>query len=112
MNRKAYDLLVAAALRGQKQAYGQYEDEDGGLCALGVLGWRRAMPASSLEEEMQFARACAQRVGLYRSPLTACPECASTRTTETNLLIHLNDDHKFDFLTIANKMPITEESES
>lgn len=40
-----------------------------------------------------------------------CPECGIVTDTcagEWNLITHLNNDHGFDFLTIANKMPDTE----
>ena len=105
MNKLAKDILMAAAMRGQKQTYEMYEDEEG-LCALGVLGFR-------------FNQSDAAREGLkkrfaLRSNVedVACPECGrsgeerAAAAQQISLLVHLNDDHRFDFLTIANKMPL------
>lgn len=92
MNDLAREKLIQAQLRGVKQIYGNYFDERGGFCAMGIL-----------EQDTSSYDTCSQ-YGLRLTPVF-CPECGEKCDVETTLIIHLNDVHKFDFLTIARKMP-------
>ena len=47
--------------------------------------------------------------GLSREPQT-CPECEQVLRSEYSLGVHFNDDHGFDWLTICNKMPVSDEA--
>jgi len=101
MTRAAREALIQAALDGVPQLIGRLFDGRGGYCALGVL--------EKLSDE---------QTGLS-TPVNACPICGATEETYHNgyeirnegaLLVHYNNDHLFDFLTCANKMPVSEEA--
>ena len=94
MNDLGKDRLVEAALNGVPQITGRYATE-AGFCALGVLGIR--------EEEMGVGQFCA-KYGLSMARIN-CLTCNRSFLHEFDLVIHMNDDHGMDFLTIARKLP-------
>lgn len=96
MNQLARDELRAAWLRGQKQITGEYADEDGGLCALGVLGVHTCVFGGTVS--------LFTRLGITLGLMLACPLC-DLKETEAGLITHLNDDHGCDFAKIAEIMP-------
>ncbi len=84
------ELLVAAALRGQRQIKGLTRDEKGGLCAMGVL--IDALPGKWCSlGEMHFKPG---KHAYLEYDLT--PE-------EMSRIVDMNDKHGMDFLTIARK---------
>lgn len=102
MNERGVEVLVAAAMRGQKQARGGFYDEQGGMCAGAVLaealgltvkyrtGWVK--PALEAVEEIYDLH------GRFQ-----CPLCKESRVG-VKIIVHLNDHHQADFLTIARKL--------
>ncbi len=99
MNDEAREVLVAAALRGHKQARGALHDVPEGECALGVLHLAvhptrdRAMVCAALggghceEMERRFA------IGYF----------------EAMAIASANDEEGWDFLTIARKIGVKED---
>ena len=101
MNEQAREALLTAAMNGTPQIKGNLRDLKGGFCAMGVLCDTFGLDNLAVD------------AGLNQM-VDGCPECgATTQTwhagnliaTETSLVIHFNNDHGFDFLTIARKMP-------
>ena len=99
MNDRAREALVAAGLKGVRQIKGALYDPRGGRCAMGVIQEAGAWDVS------------------LRRPLDGCPECGAKHQTyhasmpirtEEDLIIHLNNDHGWDFLTIARKVDVTD----
>ena len=101
MNTKAREALVAAALSGRPQIRGRYHREDGlGDCALGIL--HELDPSHTLlicGVENHAA------IGLTDTPVKCPVEGCQRRLREVGLVAHLNDEHEWDFLTIARKFP-------
>lgn len=100
MNERGFDALVAAALSGQRQIRGKLSDTTG-LCALGVLydtlyprNMRGGLEANEDDVVSSFE--------LSREA-SKCPDCEAI-LTEASMLVHLNDVHEWDFLTIARKL--------
>lgn len=95
MNEKAIAALVDAAMRGVRQIRYRLNDNQGGFCAVGVI-----------------SAANAQWSGMYDKRFHGCPFCGILNDayykmpihSEAVLIIHLNNDHEWDFLTIARKM--------
>jgi len=106
LTQEQADALIDAAMRGVRQIKGTFEDEFGGRCAIGAM-----FPSGE---------------SMY-TPVAACPFCGATQTWTgvatsmgqappssemltlplrdvTALVIHLNNDHEWDFLTIARKL--------
>lgn len=102
MNDVARNKLVQAQLDGVNQIRYHYSKSDG-KCAMGVLGFRvndNVVQRSQLFKEYGFNF---DDVGYMK---LSCPgECGKRFTLEADLVVHLNDDHEWDFLTIARKMP-------
>lgn len=92
MNAEAAEKLVQAALTGVRQITEGYADDDGGRCAAGVLGYRAEKFDEALDAEYALGGPC------------LCPACGSELSCERALIIHLNDTHEWDFLTIARKL--------
>jgi hypothetical protein len=91
MNQRSADALMRAALDGVRQIVGNYTDGRGGYCAMGVI--QRNAGFVHDESLSRYAR--------------VCPECGPFKIpfhTERDLIIHLNDHHHWDFLTIARKL--------
>lgn len=101
MNHEQAETLRGAWMRGVPQAFGRLEGPGEALCAVGVLS------------TLPYAR----MVNLEQRAITKCPECGANDTwtsmdrswripirNEITLIIHYNNDHHFDFLTIANKL--------
>jgi hypothetical protein len=107
MNQRGRDALVAAALAGQRQIVGTMSDGHGGLCAMGVL----AAAARVLDAKTghRFA-VVATLYDLNDALIYECAEAACRRwgppvkMSEADLVVHLNDHHRWDFLTIARKL--------
>lgn len=103
MNQEARDKLVEAELAGVKQIKGNFS-HSGGRCALGVLGF--GLGNNNAKELMI-------KYGFIEHKLCKCPllntdldtYSCSTRMTETQLVVHMNDDHSMSFLDIARKFP-------
>lgn len=107
MNERGVEVLVAAAMRGQKQARGAYRTGDDALCAMAVLG-DALIAKYGLEailnghvgilDEYGFAGCYSSSTGFK------CPECGIERCCEAHLIPHLNDGHEMDFIGIAHKL--------
>ena len=93
MNDLARETLTQAALDGVRQIKGWFKDDRGGFCALGVLKFNL----------LCVEKWCVEKYGLS-APCMECPECGALYT-EPGLVVHLNDDHNWDFLMIASKFP-------
>ena len=107
MNQLAKDALRKAWLDGTPQIRGRLFDSQGGMCAWGVLG-----AALGCMTEVTFWSSVTRIYKTYDvqyNRLVPCPSCTETHI-ECNLVVHLNNDHGFDFGKIAELMPITEES--
>lgn len=101
MNQLGRDLLIAAALNGTPQIIGKYVNDAGGMCALGVLGFRLG------EEDLGRASEESRRLEIkfdLRAGDAECVVCQADLGDETALILHYNDLHKLDFLAIANKL--------
>jgi hypothetical protein len=94
MNDKGREALVKAALDGVEQTFGAFM-QDEKRCAVGVLMEAAGNP--------QFLSAVNVSFDLRDGP-QACPACDESGWSEMNLIMHLNDAHRFDFLTIARKL--------
>ena len=88
-----------AALAGVPQLIGIVSDNKGGYCAQGWLN-RLGIPID------------------YISVIHGCHLCGATMQTYHKnmgisspllLLVHLNNDHRLDWLGLAEKIPVTEE---
>ena len=111
MKAWAREVLIQAALDGVPQAFGTIEQEraDGTVarCARGVL------------QAAVYGRWSEGAAGLdwpiaTTYPDHRCPECGRefhATAAEWQLVNHYNDDHHFDFLTIAQKMPVEDEED-
>ena len=97
MNGKAADVLRQAQMDGVPQIKGHYGSSlTTGVCGLGALGFRD--DTSPLE-----TRRLIREYGL--EPAGDCPQCNRRFFhNQADLIAHLNDDHGFDFITIANKL--------
>lgn len=95
MNDLARETLIQAGLTNVPQAFGYFRDGKA-KCALGVLGFGEFM------FNPQFRDLC-ERYDLDVEQEIKCLEC-SVSCNEFSLLMHYNDSHHFDFLTIARKM--------
>jgi hypothetical protein len=93
---QAVSALVTAAMNGTRQIKGMHHDDAGGRCALGVM-----------PDEVAWG------LGLVILRPRACPACgARTQSLHLgqpianvdDLVMHLNNDHAWDFLSIARKM--------
>lgn len=109
MNQAAKDALIAASLRGQKQAVGKLGTPADEMCAMGVIGY--ALYGDVQASLKNFNLPCFPKLDqeYVNNNVVACLHaCGSYLYGEQALVMHLNDTHKDDFLTIANKMPLTE----
>jgi hypothetical protein len=101
MNERAVEVLVKAALGGVPQARGKYVSGRK-VCALGALGFR-----GPGQQPNQDVLALAREFGL-RTDRVACPLCDEAEFRvhgdEASIVMHMNDDHGADFLTIARKL--------
>lgn len=104
MNEKGHGALVKAGLDGVPQAFGKIMDGEK-RCAFGVLGDSLGVPlttnTSISDREMDPVF---DEYDISAGSPRQCPECGEELTSECSLIIHLNDTHKFDFLTIARKL--------
>jgi hypothetical protein len=99
MNHAAASALIQAQLNGVRQIKWRTRDGEGGRCATAVLN-----EAGLMEP-------------LTKRKIEACPECGATSTEtagaltgyripirivdEATLVVHLNNDHGWDFIKIA-----------
>ena len=97
MNQAAKDALRKAWLDGVRQIKGGLYDGEG-FCALGVLWDLMGRPSTNLDKDMNT------RFGLCADP-KRCPNCGYAIGNEFRLIIHMNDEHGFDFAKIAGLMP-------
>ena len=119
MDERAASALIAAAMRGDRQVKGGLIDSLGGRCAIGVIEAAGAL--SGLKESVKACPFCgatktwttgvAQEMGSPKPepeflPLgERAPFIARFRIrSEAMLVVHLNNDHEWDFLTIARKL--------
>lgn len=106
MNTKAREALVAAALSGRLQITGRFHREgvDAGDCALGIL--HELDPPHNPLCCSRTALSPANHVIGLSNTKHGCPVKGCTvYIGEASLVVHLNDQHKWDFLTIARKFP-------
>jgi hypothetical protein len=109
MNAWGREVLIRAALDGVPQSYALMKEErwDGTIayCARGLL--QEAIHDKCGDGD---GAAAMNRLLLDYYPDERCPECGlqfKRGAEEFQLAVHYNDDHRFDFLTIAQKMPVT-----
>lgn len=102
MNTKARKALVAAALSGRPQIRGAFHRRGLGLgdCAVGILH-----ELDPLHDELWCCVSIPSVIGLSTATTTCPVEGCPYQDGETELVIHLNDTHLWDFLTIARKFP-------
>lgn len=110
MNQQARDLLVNAALQGRPQITKAYHSGNGD-CAIGVLHdlseqhnretcmWRER-PAL-ISQANDTIKVAGLSVDTRPCPVEKCFYAG----TEGRMISHLNDEHKWDFLTIARELP-------
>lgn len=104
MNQHAVDVLVQAVLDGRPQEFGQfYNPATNGRCALGYLA--EQMP--SWKNEATLWETVSTEYGLNRA--IRCPHCNTGPIPEVCLIMHLNDVHRWDLLSIARKLGPSEE---
>jgi hypothetical protein len=97
MNERGVEELMAAGLAGRRQITGRLHDPDtDGVCALGALGVR---PEMTYEQVGKIEDLC----GVSRTAKRSCPECGLI-STEEQIIVHLNDVHRQDFISIARKL--------
>lgn len=94
MNEKAVEVLVRAGLEGHPQIHGAYYREGTGRCAIGEL----AHAAGILHNLVILPE-----VYELRREQIQCPLCGDM-DDEFGLIVHLNDDHRLDFISIARKL--------
>jgi hypothetical protein len=104
MNERGLDALVQAALAGQKQIFGSMNDRRGGLCALGVLAQAAGVLDEPIGHRFSVIAAAYDLHGARKCPLSECSRRDPWRMSEAELIVHLNDHHRWDFLTIARKL--------
>ena len=92
MNERAVKVLVDAAMQGLPQEFDDPMGKNGdALCAVRRLA--RALPVGVGMHEY------------YALTNQACPMCADGPVREEQgLILHLNDYHRADYLTIARKL--------
>lgn len=88
MDQRAIDALVEAGLRNRLQVFGKYYWYTG-ACAMGVI-----LDAEGVERSRWVS---------HSAPEVSCPQCGGCYT-EAVLILHCNDAHRWDFLTIARKL--------
>ena len=110
MDQRAIDALVAAGLNNRLQVFGALYYWDEGTCALGVI-----LEAVAKEEGLPKERPWSGRCPWvsHSAPEVSCPQCGECYTEE-RLILHCNDAHRWDFLTMARKLEhlVTPPSES
>jgi len=94
MNERAREVLVKAALDGVPQWFRGVPTTAGDRAKCAVIALSDAIPVNA---DIYTA------YDLSRTP-QRCSVCDWSATDEALLLIHLNDTHRFDFLTIARKV--------
>ena len=108
MFEKAVEVLVQAALAGHRQILGLLHDRTAlqGECVVGLFllafnKWNRdlALSCSAPDKYGEALRAYG-----FREIIDQCPECGIYEKRPGSLVIHWNDFHKWDFLTIARKL--------
>jgi len=99
---EAREALVQAALRGTEQCFGHVRDGDA-RCAMGAI-------TEALNGIPGWSDRVRPRV-FVRGPMVTCPAtahdgapCGRQFLRSPSLLVHLNDSHRWDFLTIATKL--------
>jgi hypothetical protein len=104
MNEEMRETLREAALKGVRQLIGTSWDGTGAYCG---LGWLQIRLGATADREMV-------------KPVDGCHLCGATVhtfhrgrsiTTQGDLLVHLNNDHRLDWLGLAEKMPVDPEPE-
>ena len=98
MNEQAREALVSASLQGVRQIRGIFWNGKGGYCALGVLAKSLGLEGSRIEPWYKTEHGAE----LSQERLQ-CPAC-NFMGVESLVISHMNDDHEFDFLTIARKL--------
>ena len=115
MNELGRQTLINAALRGQEQHFGSFSDGGDKLCGLGVLlheaGARMPLNDDSIDSG-DWVRA--QEMYEWKSvPDNICRLCdfpGDRGYSDTTFIAHLNDVHRLDFIGIAQKMGVKEET--
>lgn len=99
MNGKAADMLRKAQMDGVPQIKGHYGSSlTTGVCGLGALGFRE-------EISVRQTRALMKKYSLDgHAGHAVCPECGCGFSNQASVIAHMNDNHGFDFITIANKL--------
>lgn len=93
MNEQGVEALVNAQMQGVKQAFGAFISGNGARCAAQVLrdAACRAWTFPLIE-------------GVYELRASVeCPECGWVMG-EGQMICHLNDDHRYDFIKIARTL--------
>lgn len=103
MNDEAREILVAAGLRGDKQAIGKLHDRDGADCAMGKL--HLAMHATR-DEALLCSNSGGYVFGACGKALVKRFDMANSQWEVTDA----NNNRRWDFLTIARKVGVKEET--
>ncbi len=90
------ELLVAAALRGQRQITGTWKEGDG-LCAVGVL--LDALP----EAWVKNGNGLSKGLTIGMSSRDYVVSSYGISNVEISRIVCMNDEERLDFLTIARK---------
>lgn len=102
MNEQGAEVLVQAALQGRSHGRRAYRDPDtGARCAMGFLAEAAGVGVSRKHLE----RPLNELYDLRRDLDMSCPDgCGLGFSDEECLIIHLNDEHEWDLLSIARKL--------
>ena len=96
MDQRAIDALVEAGLNNRLQIFGALR-RGAGACAMGVI-----LGAEAEKRELLWLTV-EPRWASWSDPQVSCPHCEQYGT-EAWLIVHCNDVHQWDFLTIARKL--------
>jgi hypothetical protein len=114
LNDAAREVLVAAALRGHKQATRHYHKADGSDCALGVLhATLHATRVHAMDCAAKFAIAAVDAEGdlMLIAPIhDELEQHFGISRREAREITERNDRDKWDFLAIAYKVGIEQEA--
>src|SRR6267143_1577218 len=108
MNERGVEALVVAAIKGVTQVFGSYGGMNNSACAVGVL--HAALGHHVFEREPHevaeaFGLTWCDSANNPTKPCegTRCPECGISYCGY-HTIVHLNDNHRADFITIARKL--------
>ena len=101
MNEKAVEVLVGAALRGERQIKNTLTDYAGGMCANGFL--LKSLYGSTARMVDAYWNRGEEYEAHFGLTQTKCSECGVDMVRPRFLLAHMNNRHDLDLLALARK---------